>query len=565
MLMRISSLSAGATWRLAQRTLMVLVAASSLAACSNFNTRVADAFGRNQDRAAQAQEKLRTPPPPMQVLVRESQPRFASRTVAVNEEQALPATLGRVTLRYPGRYTLLEVADLISRTVRIPVTVTPDALMEPSRFTAVANTAANTAPTNNRPQTDRGPQVQRRLQREANAEVVSDQRGGVLNLTDEEYQTSLELNYSGNLEGLLDLVAARTGLFWRYAAGVITFSRVDTQTFSVKAHIGNSKFTAEVNGSNSEGSGGTMSVSSSAEFDFWGGLEEGVKNLVSRSGRYVIDSKNGFVTVTDAIGNVRSVGKMVQRYNDLTTRQIVLNVEVLQVQLDESKALGVDWGAVSNQISNLSGARVTLTGPASTIKSPGVGSVGMTLSGSSGRFNSSRFLINALETFGKVSSAYSLSVATTNRQPVPVGALNNLAYVRQSSPATSIPTTGATNAGALIQGVVQTGFAMTLIPTVLDSNRIMLQSSLTISMLKDLKTFTSGTASVQSPEVDSFTSMQRMSVTPGDTLILMGYEHEGGNWSTTDLSQGFPAPGYRTGKRQKISTVVLVTPILQDN
>ena len=136
--------------------------------------------------------------------------------------------------------------------------------------------------------------------------------------------------------------------------------------------------------------------------------------------------------------------------------------------------------------------------------------------------------------------------------------------MKQSSPATSIPTTGATNAGTLIQGVVQTGFAMTLIPTVLDSNRIMLQSSLTISLLKDLKTFTSGTASVQTPEVDSFTSLQRMSVTPGDTLILMGYEHEGGNWSTTDLAQGFPAPGYRTGKRQKISTVVLVTPILQD-
>lgn len=560
MVLRTSSLNAGATWRVLQQTLLGLAVAASLAACSPFNARVAETFGRNQERTAQAQDKLRAPPAPLQVLVRENQPRFANRTVPVNEEQALPTTLGRVTLRYPGRHSVLEVAELISRTIKIPVTVTPDALMEPSRFSPVANNAAASS----RPQADRGPQAQRRLQKDANADLVSEKGGGVLNLSDEEYQTSIELNYSGNLEGLLDLVAARTGLFWRYAAGVIHFSRVDTQTFSVKGHLGNSKFTAEVNGTNGESTGGTMSVSSSAEFDFWGGLEEGVKSLVSRSGRYVIDAKNGFVTVTDAIGHVRSVGKMVQRYNDLTTRQIVLNVEVLQVQLDESKSLGVDWGAVSNQIDKISGSKLTLSGPASIIKDPGVGTVGLTLSGSGGRFNSSKFLISALETFGKVSSAYSVSVATTNRQPVPVGALNNLAYVKQASPASSIPTTGVTTSGALIQGMVQTGFAMTLIPTVLDSNRIMLQSSLTISLLKDLKTFTSGTASVQTPEVDSFTSMQRMSASPGDTLILLGYEHEGGNWSTSDLSQGLPAPGYRTGKRQKVSTVVLVTPILQD-
>ena len=550
-------------WHTRTRTPLILLMLWGLAGCSPFNTRVSDVFERSQDRSIQAQDKVRNIPAPLQVVVRENHPSFTGRTLPVNEEQALPAAFGRVTLRYPGRHSVLQVAELISRTVKIPVTVTPDALMEATRFSPVSSANAGAGNSNTKPPSEKVAQTQRQLQREANAALVSDQGGGVLSLSDEEYQTSLELNYSGNLEGLLDLVAARTGLYWRFSAGVITFSRIDTQTFSIKAHPGTSKFSAEVNGTNGESSGGTMSVSTGAEFDFWSGLEEGVKGLVSRSGRFVIDAKNGFVTVTDAIHNVRAVQKMVQRYNELTTRQIVLNVEVLQIQLDESKAMGIDWGAVSQRVNSLSGSQVILQGPASTIAAPGVGSVGLTLTGGSGKLNTGRFLINALESFGKVSTAYSVSVATTNRQPVPVGALNNLAYVKQASPSSVAPNSGLSNSGALIPGMVQTGFAMTLIPTVLDSNRIMLQSSLTISMLKSLKTFTSGTASVQTPEVDSFTSMQRMSANPGDTLVLLGYEHEGGDWNSTDLSQGFPVPGYRTGARKKVSTVVLVTPVLQ--
>jgi hypothetical protein len=176
-------------------------------------------------------------------------------------------------------------------------------------------------------------------------------------------------------------------------------------------------------------------------------------------------------------------------------------------------------------------------------------------------------VIQALETFGKVSTAFSVSVTTANRQPIPVGALNNLAYVKQSSPPQIISAPGSAStaqSGSLIPGVVQTGFAMTLVPTILDSNRIMLQSSMTISSLRSLKTFQSGGASVQTPEVDSFNTMQRVSANAGDTIILMGYEREGGSWMSNNLAQDFPIPGYREGKRNKISTVVLVTPLIQE-
>jgi len=538
----------------------ILALCCGFSGCSQFEKRVSDDVGYNQQRSAQAQNKLRTPTP-LPLVVIDKTPRFASQTIAVQEDQVLPTSTGSITLRYPGRHSLLQAADLITRTVKIPVVITPDALIETARFSPLTNITGNTAA--KKTQDEKSPSALRQKQNEANEDFVAIQGGGRQGLSDDEYQTTVELNYSGNLEGLLDQIAAKTGLFWRFAGGAITFSRIDTQTFMIKAHPGSTKFASDVTGTNTENSGGSMTVTAGSESDFWGGLNESVKNLISRSGRYVLDAKNGTVTVIDAVVNVRAVGRLIERYNELSLRQIVLNVEVLQIQLDESKQIGIDWASVSKQIQNASGSKLTLTGPPA-LSNATTGSLGLTLSGGTGQLDTGRFLINALETFGKVSTAYSVSVSTTNRQPVPVGALNNLSYVKQTSAALTSATSGITSAGSLVPGVVQTGFAMTLIPTILDSNRIMLQTSMTISSLKSLKTFTSGGSTVQTPEVDSFNTMQRMSAATGDTIILMGYEREGGSWATNDLTQGAPLPGFRSGNRSKVSTVVLVTPLLLD-
>lgn len=491
------------------RLRMALLALSvGLGACSQFEKRFSEDVSFNQQRTVQAQNKLRTPTP-LPLVVQDRTPRFASQTMAVQEDQALPSAIGPITLRHPGRHSLLQAADLITRAVKIPVVFSPDALIEPAKFSPVASAAA-AAPVS-KSQDEKSPSALRQKQQDANQDFVARRGGGLQGLSDDEYQTSIELNYSGNLEGLLDQIAAKTGLFWRYAAGAITFSRIDTQTFMIKAHPGTTKFASDVTGTNTENSGGSMSVSAGSDTDFWGGLSESIKNLVSRSGRYVMDAKNGTVTVIDSVVNVRAVGRLIERYNELSLRQIVLNVEVLQIQLDESKQLGVDWNAVSKQISSMSGAKLSLTGPPA-LTNASTGSLGLTLTGGNGQLESGRLFINALETFGKVSTAYSVSLTTTNRQPVPVGALNNLSYVKQSSPPVT-SAAGITTPGTLVPGVVQTGFAMTLIPTILDSNRIMLQSTMTISAVKSIKTFTSGGASVQTPEVDSFNTMQRMSAT----------------------------------------------------
>jgi type II secretory pathway component GspD/PulD (secretin) len=121
--------------------------------------------------------------------------------------------------------------------------------------------------------------------------------------------------------------------------------------------------------------------------------------------------------------------------------------------------------------------------------------------------------------------------------------------------------TGAT----LTADTIITGFSMLVTPTVLDSGRILLESALSISALRELKDFSSGEGnlknSIQLPAIDDFSTLQRLSVKAGETLVMTGFEREIMLRDERDVIRGvLPASQRVKGSRQ--STVILITPRL---
>jgi hypothetical protein len=101
-------------------------------------------------------------------------------------------------------------------------------------------------------------------------------------------------------------------------------------------------------------------------------------------------------------------------------------------------------------------------------------------------------LFKVLEKFGRVSTAYSSVLTTVNRQSVPVGVLNTLSYLKSITPATTQSTTGGTSLSSgvgLVPGEITTGFSLNLLPMVLDSNRVLLQCTISISKNRLLKNY----------------------------------------------------------------------------
>ncbi len=193
------------------------------------------------------------------------------------------------------------------------------------------------------------------------------------------------------------------------------------------------------------------------------------------------------------------------------------------------------------------------------------GALSFVLGPSSSRGSPSEWVAKALQEYGRVSTAYSAVVTTTNRMPVPLGALQTRSYVERTTAATVNPANGLTTPAALEPGKLSTGLGLTVLPVILDSHLVLLQTALQVSELRQLRAFTSGSGitaqSVQLPETLSFSTLQRISVPAGRTLVLAGFEREQAQLDDADIVRGM-LPLARRGARSKQGTVVLITPRL---
>ncbi len=543
-----SNFSHGRAW--------LLVAVLFLQACaSSFDADINKTHQDTQARTSQAQTSVRQTQQHNPYVMLDRVPRFTQKSVPFVRSAMLPPHIGSVTLRYPGRHNLSTIAELISRTIDIPVIMTPDALMDPRVFVPARASASNTTTTNATPD---AMQTAASLMMAAGASQIG--------LTHTQAQTTLELNYHGTLAGLLDQIAAKARLTWAYDNGRIVFQRVITRVISVKTLPGAVKSSGTLTMSGSSNSG-SSSITSEIDVDFWAALDKALPLLISSQGQVQVDSRTGNITVRDAIDNVQAIERVVAQHNAQFMRQIALHVEVLQVDLSLDHQSGVDWSYVSQALPGLSDARVTLQGAPSLTTSGA--SMSMVLRDSSSSLSNGSVLFKALEKFGRVSTAYSSVLTTMNRQPVPVGVMNTTAYLKQTTPAvTTNAGSGTTfSAPGLTPGEISTGFTLTLLPMVLDSNRVLVQSALSISSLRELKSFSSGSGinqqTVQQPNVDTFVTLQRMGLIPGETMVLVGFEREESRSYQNDIVRN-ALPGSRSGTGAKTSTVILITPRLLD-
>lgn len=504
-------------------------------------------------RADQANQQLRLPVPQSPTVVQESLPRFARHSIAFDRTRMLPSHLGSVTLQLPGKYNIRSVAAHIERLTRIPVVLAPDVLLPVTDFAPV-QLAARLQRVGPRAAVAAGQEGVEQVTRQA-AEGV-EKAGGPRQWEPQVPEMELfELNHQGTLAGLLDRVAAQGQLQWAYEGGQIRFFRVVSRTFTVKALPGS----LSRSGSLTMSAGlSTMSTSLSSDLNFWAGLEKAAKEMVSPLGKLSVDPGLGHVVITDALRNVEAVQGLVESLNRQLGRQVSLTVEVLQITLNSANQAGIDWNYVT---------RSARWGDLGFVAAPSVinttGGVSLVRPAANGQDNA--LFIRALERFGRVSTSYSSVITTMNRQAVPLGSTSTQSYLRQVAPTALVSASGTTSYGppALTPGEITTGFTMSLLPVVLDSNRVMLQCAVSISSLKDLVTFTSGTGSaqqsVQQPNVASFATQQHMTVRSGDTIVLSGFESDSTQSKESDIVRDV-LPGSRANARDKTTLVVLITP-----
>jgi type IVB pilus formation R64 PilN family outer membrane protein len=374
--------------------------------------------------------------------------------------------------------------------------------------------------------------------------------------------------YEGHLTGLLDILTARFGMFWEWRDGGIYIFKTKTQTFRLAALPGDTSLTSSV-GSKSGGdsSGGSSSGSSGdsemragvniSGLSIWTAIENGIKAMLSSEAIISASPATGTITITDTPPVLRRVDQFIKEQNESLSRQVVLNVRVLAVDLDRSNEYGINWETVYENLNQKIGIDVD----------SGFGRSGeannftfRVLSGSA--WDGSSAIIDALSKQGRVSQVTSASLVTINNQPAPIQVGRQTGYLASST--TTVGTGGSGNTVTLVPGKVTSGFSMSVLPHILDGNRLMLQYSGDISSLRTLSSISSGGSTIQTPDMDVRNFLQRVILRSGEFLVIAGFEQfnlSGKTQGVGDSENILLGGGANTSKLKSI-IVVLIQPVL---
>ncbi len=535
-----------------KKLLAIMIAATLLQGCTSFrqaeNTRKDAVAEQQRAREMIAELRNRTP------VVKES-PRQWINPRPVTDKNPGNAVPGcPIIINTRQSITLQQVAQRISQNCHIPVRITPDV----QAYLSVTTSGSTQQIQGTVPPPDTGGMVPLAAIGSSDTTLPRLQ-GNTASLP--------ELKASG-LTSLLNAVASRLGISWRYDGSHITFYYLDTRTFPVTYMDSQVAYNATVVSgtmSSNGSSGGTASDAISGDasntqtttVDMKSALYQDVKNAVSSMltpgiGRMFMST--GFITVTDTPQVLETVRTFIEKRNEEMKRQVVLNVEILSIRKTRNEQAGIDWNAVfSDRTLGLS-LGSTFTSAASDTVTGGVSIV-------NGKLTGSKAFLKALSSpQGDVSVVTRNSAVTKNLTPVPMQIANQQSYIESVTTDTTANVGSSTSLNA---ATITTGFNMTLLPFILpDSQTLQLLYSMSLSDKPVIENYESGGSKAQLPNVDLKTINQTVDLKSGQTVIISGFQQSG----RRSGKQGVGTPGFFglgggiNSENDDTILVVLITP-----
>jgi type II secretory pathway component GspD/PulD (secretin) len=95
----------------------------------------------------------------------------------------------------------------------------------------------------------------------------------------------------------------------------------------------------------------SASVSTMARGDVFGDLANGVRTLLTEKAAFNVDRKAGLLQVTDFPERLDRVAIYLDAVQDRVHRQVQIDARVIEVEVNDEKAAGIDWTTLAAQLS----------------------------------------------------------------------------------------------------------------------------------------------------------------------------------------------------------------------
>lgn len=379
-------------------------------------------------------------------------------------------------------------------------------------------------------------------------------------------QQLVSMQHQGTVGEAIEQIALLTGYSFVAEERLLSWRQFEMAEFDVAFLAGATNFFLGAEqrnqGSQSNGNGGPtlmfntgLNDESSQYLNFasdalsvWDDLEKALALLLSQQGEIAVNQSSTSVLVRDLPQHVQQVREYLLQQNERLTRQVAIDVQVIEVTLSNTNQAGIDWDLVYQTASG-SGIVNMLSGTANLAE-------GIGYQRQSGPMAGSSALIQALSQQGVVEVSSHPRLVTLNNQISKIILEDNVTYLASSG------TSSTANVGSnelLIPGVVRTGFELYVLPKVANG-QVLLQLSTSLSDLKGIDEVRSGDLLIQTPQTSRKKFFMKAIVADQETLLISGLENSRKQWQQRSSMGSWLFGGQRQNSRQHSETIVLLTP-----
>ena len=294
--------------------------------------------------------------------------------------------------------------------------------------------------------------------------------------------------------------------------------------------------TGSTNTGNAAGSGGGSlstgaTISSDDSFDFWKNIATELNSILNTPGDKfeaptpIVNKETGLITVSGTKKQIKRVQRYIQKLTTSLHKQVMIDVKILSVRLDNSRATGVNWGEIyklqnmklnyeilnTNNLSKISDNKITEFGD----HNPTASATFMRFSGATGIAD----LVKFLRSQGDVTSISNPKVVTLNNQPAVFSSGDQLYYKIKSSSSDS--KTYKTSENEVVKSVFA-GILLDITPEITNKDEIILKINPSISSVRSqVKTDDSGVRRLP-PDLMKKQISSVVKLRDGEKIILGG-------------------------------------------
>lgn len=383
----------------------------------------------------------------------------------------------------------------------------------------------------------------------------------------------LRPNGSQPLPAVLDSIALRLGVYWKYDSdiGALVFFRTETRSFEVR----NAEFAAsgemgvDLSGGVDSGNSSGIKSDSKSQLSIVADEKGPMDAIVKRVEQYMTQAgqiaagAGGLLVITDTKSSLDQIEKYIEHENRMRSRRVEFVFEEITIEKNDSEQAGIDWNLMFESAGQ--GTGVNISGLNSLIEQQGAAlSLGASIG--TGQWASTSVALQALSRVGKIVDRKLNTFGSNSGQPVTTGRPERQKYISEMKQTQSYSNNSAPTV-SVTQDEEVSGRLLTLIPHAYANGDInlALKYDNTPTPMFEKQVMPDGSY-VQSPMSTTDLLVRTATVRSGQPFIISAYSHNTASYAQRRTDRRMPMlfGGSDIAEQNDRVTVLVLTAMVRE-